>query len=477
MSEFADRVRETTTTTGTGTISLSGTATTACRTFSASVTAGGAGNLSDGGATTICIEAVDAAGSPTGDWEICDSVYTVSGNTLTRGTLIGSSTGSRVSFAAGTKNVFVTAAAKKLVYVDNYRTCNFVLTLSSGVTYPTTDLTACTTLYLTPLDGNSIGLYNGTSWSMVTSSEVSLALGTLTSKRPYDVFAYNNSGVVTLEVLAWTSTSARATGLVTQDGILVKSGATTRRYLGTLHACGNQTATVTMTIAAPGVITYTAHGLFPNAPVVFTTTGALPTGLTAGTTYYVCPFSTSATAAMTADTFMVASTVGGTPITTSGSQSGTHTCTVGTYTEDSQQNRLLFNYYNRSPKTMSKVLGVANWTYSTATPRQSNADTSNALNFVIGINNSVVAFEHFSVASNSSSTFTDGALGYDAATAYSQNSRAYIYQPATVIGSGLAALMLSPAIGLHYISAIEIPSGTGTQTWNYNSQIRGLINQ
>lgn len=77
---------------------------------------------------------------------------------------------------------------------------------------------------------------------------------------------------------------------------------------------------VTATIAAPGVISWTAHGLAAGTPVKFSTTGALPTGLTAGTTYYVVAPST--------DSFSVAATPGGSAITTTGSQSGVHTATT-----------------------------------------------------------------------------------------------------------------------------------------------------
>lgn len=49
----------------------------------------------------------------------------------------------------------------------------------------------------------------------------------------YDVFVYDNAGTLTLEQLAWTSNTARATAITLQDGVWVKSGATTRRYLGT----------------------------------------------------------------------------------------------------------------------------------------------------------------------------------------------------------------------------------------------------
>lgn len=79
---------------------------------------------------------------------------------------------------------------------------------------------------------------------------------------------------------------------------------------------------VTVTIATPGVFTWADHGLVVNQPISFATTGALPTGLTAGTTYYV-------QSVPTADTFTVSATPGGSAITTSGSQSGVHTATAG----------------------------------------------------------------------------------------------------------------------------------------------------
>lgn len=84
-------------------------------------------------------------------------------------------------------------------------------------------------------------------------------------------------------------------------------------------------ATVTMTIAAPGVITDTAHGLPANSPVQLSTTGALPTGLLPATTYYVL--------APTTNSYNLSLTPGGAAITTSGTQSGVHTRTsvpVGT---------------------------------------------------------------------------------------------------------------------------------------------------
>jgi hypothetical protein len=49
------------------------------------------------------------------------------------------------------------------------------------------------------------------------------------------VFVYANAGTPTLEATAWTNDTTRATALVAQNGVLVKSGATTRRYIGSFR--------------------------------------------------------------------------------------------------------------------------------------------------------------------------------------------------------------------------------------------------
>lgn len=81
-----------------------------------------------------------------------------------------------------------------------------------------------------------------------------------------------------------------------------------------------RSSTFTVTIAAPGVVTWTAHGLQNGAAVVLSTTGALPTGLVAATTYYVVNRATN--------TFELSLTKGGASITTTGTQSGVQTVTT-----------------------------------------------------------------------------------------------------------------------------------------------------
>lgn len=83
---------------------------------------------------------------------------------------------------------------------------------------------------------------------------------------------------------------------------------------------GAPSATVTMTVATPAVLTWNAHGLPNGSKIVLTTTGALPTGFTAGVAYYMVN--------RTTNTFQLAEAADGFPIATTGTQSGTHTATA-----------------------------------------------------------------------------------------------------------------------------------------------------
>jgi hypothetical protein len=120
--------------------------------------------------------------------------------------------------------------------------CEGRLTLTSGTPVTTSDVTAAGTIHFTPFRGNRIALYDGTQWILRTFAEISIAVPAALSQM-YDVWVYDNAGTVTLEVLAWTSDTARATALTTQDGIYSKTGALTRRYLGSFRstAVANQT--------------------------------------------------------------------------------------------------------------------------------------------------------------------------------------------------------------------------------------------
>ena len=111
------------------------------------------------------------------------------------------------------------------------------------------------------------------------------------------------------------------------DGMLVdtRPALASASQLQTIIYATASSSTVTITNASPGVVSWTAHGLSAGTQVIFSTTGALPTGLTAGTTYYVI------SAGLAADSFRVSTTLGGSAVNTSSVGSGTHTCYAGYY--------------------------------------------------------------------------------------------------------------------------------------------------
>jgi len=80
---------------------------------------------------------------------------------------------------------------------------------------------------------------------------------------------------------------------------------------------------VTITIASPAVVSWTNHRLPVGTQIQFATTGNLPDNLDPATTYYVI------SAGMTANSFQVAATAGGSAINTTGDQAGTHTAIRG----------------------------------------------------------------------------------------------------------------------------------------------------
>lgn len=119
-------------------------------------------------------------------------------------------------------------------------TCEARLTLETGVAISTTDQTAKTTIYLTPYRGNVIALYDGSSaWEGHALTEISLSLSGFTADTNYDIFVYDNTGTLTLEAVSWTNATTRATALSTQNGVWVKSSASTRRYVGTIRITGS----------------------------------------------------------------------------------------------------------------------------------------------------------------------------------------------------------------------------------------------
>jgi microcystin-dependent protein len=119
--------------------------------------------------------------------------------------------------------------------------------------------------------------------------------------------------------------------------------------------------TVAVTIASPAVFTLNNHGLIAGDIVYLETTGALPTGLSPDTPYYVI------SSGLTANAFELSTTRGGSAINTSGSQSGTHALyyapyansnmSAGSFTVPDLRGRVPVGYVGSGGATAVAALG------------------------------------------------------------------------------------------------------------------------
>lgn len=273
------------------------------------------------------------------------------------------------------------------------------------------------------------------------------------------------------------------------------------------------TATVTMTIASPCVVTYTAHGLTPGTPIVFTTTGALPTSVTAGTVYYVIA------TGLAANTFRFSATLNGTAVNSSGTQSGTHTCTVGwtgspaseitlgaygVYTNTNDitngpkagfglyvgtiaineaagldwqwpsaaatpvEGRFhIWNYFNRVDIRGMTGDTVNTWN-ATAAFRPWNNKYTNRITFVTGIAGEYLrASTIMPVSGGGSANSTYVGIGYDQSNGCDSVSPVI---PAGVFGLSVSTLVNQPAAGFHYLYPVAINADSLATLYGDNGQ-------
>jgi hypothetical protein len=210
--ELRDRVRETTTVTGLNDATLLG-AVTGFQAFSVI-----------GNGNTCYYTISDQSG---GNWETGIGTFNSIGPTLVRTTVLDSSAGgAKVSFPAGTKDVFVTYPSDKAVYLD-----------ASGDVQPALGTVNATTVDTTNLEVTNLKAKDGTSAGSIA----------------------NSTGVVTLASSVLTTTDINGG---TIDGTTIG---------GASAAAGNFT-----TLGATGVATFSAGTV--SAPAI-TTTGDTNTGI------------------------------------------------------------------------------------------------------------------------------------------------------------------------------------------------------
>jgi len=190
-----DRVKETTTTTGTGTVSLAG-AVTGFETFAAGV----------GNSNTTYYAIVHQTAN---EFEVGLGTLDGDSSDLTRTTVISSSNSdSAVDFAAGTKDVFCTIPASKLIFEDanNDATVGRNLTVTGDLTVSGDDITMGTNT------NTAIMVADGTNFNpVVPSGDVSLTNA--------GVFGIASGVIVNADVNASAAIAMSKTAFVAGTGV------------------------------------------------------------------------------------------------------------------------------------------------------------------------------------------------------------------------------------------------------------------
>jgi hypothetical protein len=242
--------------------------------------------------------------------------------------------------------------------------CQGRLTFASGVPVPTSDITAATTLYFTPYQGNQIALYNGSAWVLYTLTERSLSLSGLNANTAYDIFIYDNGGTLTLEAVAWNAPSqatiASSNGITNASPRVVTTTAAHGFTTGQLVTISSNSVAANNATWRVGTTTSTTFQLLNLDGTNSSAPGSVGNN---GTAQRADQNTSRATALALQDGIYVKS---GTP---TWRYLGTirTTATAG-QCEDSDTKRFVWNYYNRAQRRFylscsvgSEIYAVASW--------------------------------------------------------------------------------------------------------------------
>lgn len=346
-------------------------------------------------------------------------------------------------------------------YVNRYNlsVVPFRLTLTTGDGFGT-DLSGQTTIYWTPYGGNAVALYNGSSWNEYIVTEKSLALSGLTPWRLYDIFAYDNSGTVTLESLGWTApASAAITGCTNATPAVVTSNAHGRAvddlvYItGVVGSTGINSATgVPARIKAVTANTFTLQSL---AAADLAAGGAYVSG---GTWYLASKTDHARATALTTQDGVLVKTGA-----TTRRYLGTFCATSATTTNDNIASRLLWNLYSQVNKY---VQASSNSSHSyNGGIRPWNNDLANRINLVNGIQSEGMLVSLQGQTTSGGANFqTYTGVGSNSISA--QSTATGFSTSATALTAAIAVAMIAgPVAGFSYLQALENTNSSGSSTF------------
>jgi hypothetical protein len=336
------------------------------------------------------------------------------------------------------------------------------LTLTSNTPVTVSDVTAATTIYYSPYQGNSISLYNGVNFQARRFTETSVAVPS-TLFRLFDIYGYDNSGTFALETLDWDQTTGTITGATAANPCVITSnshGLSNGDLVGIAGIVG--TVGTDATRGVNGKI-YEVAGVTTNT---FQLAGSntTTTAYTSGGTWYKIPNTRTTALILLNGTWYKTG-----DLTRRYLGTGMTTGTSG-QTEDSAAKRLLWNNHNRCLKFLKVIEGSASWTYTVNTWRAANGSTANRVQIVRGLDeDSMEATVHGTAGNGSVVNYAVG-IGLKTTSANSAETFGSVSSGTTLGYAPLTAEYRGcPGIGYSFFQWLENSAAVGTTTWIGNN--------
>lgn len=269
-----------------------------------------------------------------------------------------------------------------------------------GTPFTTGDVTS-TSIFYTPYTGNVVPIYNGSGFALQTFAELTLDLNAAhAASTAYDVFVFNNNGVLTLVTgPAWTASTA---------------GTSTRGAPSAISRLSGLWVNSTQITARNGATTYTI------AANLATYLGSIITNTVAGTVE--CDRS------------------------------------IGT-----NRRWGVWNAYNRCPILLQEADPIASWSYTTATFRVSRGSAANRIFPFCGLPEEAIQCDFLQrVGTEANFNVRTASIGIGInSTTVTSGTRGIYTQGQTDSGVTMqtdlkAAAIIDPAIGLQNVNPLEL---------------------
>lgn len=294
------------------------------------------------------------------------------------------------------------------------------LTLTTATPVLTANVAAAATVYYTPYAGNQVPIWNGTTFTNTTFSELSNVLANAATGNAgpaagaaasnYDLFVWSNAGTLTLtRGAAWNSATARS--------------ATTENDLQRVN------------------------GIYCNL-------NAITNGPAVGYGTYVGTIRTDAATA----------TVTFSPRTTAAAGGALSACNV-------------WNMYNRVLVSAVSRDSTASWNYTSATVRSADNSNGNRIEFVMGLAEDMIRAHYVGGMTGAAvaGAFAEVGIGLDVTNAYSGWKARGTNMRAAADSHVPSGGWEARAIGYHFLQAVEAGDGTNATTFLGNSTaVQGL---